>query len=119
MSYSFKWCKDRNKIKTFDKQVFCIDEYKVKRWYLNGKLHRGNGSAIEYADGGKYWYLHGKYHREDGPACEYADGDKEWYLHGKLHRINGPAVEYSNGTKYWYLNGKIYCESDYWKEVKK
>jgi hypothetical protein len=43
---------------------------------------------IEYAvqvynNGYKYWYLNGKLHREDGPAIEYADGDKYWYLNGK------------------------------------
>ena len=33
-----------------------------------------------YADGDKYWWLNGKLHREDGPAVEYADGSKFWYL---------------------------------------
>ena len=54
-----------------------------KAWYLNGKLHREDGPAIEYASGDKYWHLNDKRHREDGPAIEYADGDKEWYLNGK------------------------------------
>lgn len=36
-----------------------------------------------YDDGGKYWYLNGKCHREDGPAVEFADGSKLWYLNGK------------------------------------
>ena len=96
MSATFKWCKDRNKIKTFDKQVFCVSRYGCKYWFLNGKLHR-----------------------EDEPAIEYADGEKWWYLNGKLHRENGPAVEYSNDGKYWYLNGKHYSESAYWKELQK
>jgi len=66
-------------------------EYTVKVW--------GNGSES--------WYLNGKLHREDGPAREYASGDKFWYLNGKLHREDGPAVEWpNNGTKYWYLNDK-------------
>ena len=54
-----------------------------KAWYLNGKLHREDGPAIEHSDGNNFWYLNGKYHREDGPAVEYADGDKYWYLNGK------------------------------------
>jgi hypothetical protein len=29
-------------------------------WYLNGKLHRNNGPAIEFADGTKFWYLNDK-----------------------------------------------------------
>ena len=32
--------------------------------------------------GDKYWYLNGKLHREDGPAVEYVGGDKSWYLNG-------------------------------------
>ena len=39
-----------------------------------------------YEDGSKYWYLNGKYHREDGPAIEWADGGKQWYLNDQLHR---------------------------------
>lgn len=65
-------------------------EYKVevyangdKSWYLNGKLHREDGPAVECISGTKYWYLNGKLHREDGPAIEYAEGDKSWYLNGK------------------------------------
>ena len=59
-----------------------------------------------YANGGKYWYLNGKLHREDGPAIEYADGSKRWFLNGKLHREDGPAIESANGFKQWFLNGK-------------
>ena len=38
---------------------------------------------IEYTvkvfdNGNRYWYLNGKLHREDGPAIECADGDREW-----------------------------------------
>lgn len=36
-----------------------------------------------YQNGDKEWWLNGKRHREDGPACEWADGDKKWYLNGK------------------------------------
>ena len=28
------------------------------------------------------WYLNGKLHREDGPAVERSNGDKEWWLNG-------------------------------------
>ena len=39
---------------------------------------------VEVNDNGdKAWYLNGKQHREDGPAIEYADGSKWWYLNGK------------------------------------
>ena len=70
-----------------------------KAWYLNDKLHREDGPAIEYANGNKFWYLNGKRHREDGPAIEWADGDKSWYLNGKEvteeehKRMTSPVVE--------------------------
>ena len=35
-----------------------------------------------YNNGHKAWYLNGKLHREDGPAIEFNDGSKEWYLNG-------------------------------------
>jgi hypothetical protein len=59
------------------------------------------------SNGDKRWFLNGKLHREDGPAVEHADGDKLWFLNGKIHREDGPAVECTDGTKYWYLNGKL------------
>jgi len=34
-------------------------------------------------NGDKYWYLNGKLHRTDGPALELINGDKHWYLNGK------------------------------------
>jgi hypothetical protein len=42
--------------------------------------------TVEYEDGTKVWYLNGKLHREDGPAVESTDGSKAWYLHGERHR---------------------------------
>ena len=48
-----------------------------------GRLHRDNGPAWEFASGSKCWYKNGKAHREDGPACEWANGDKWWYINGK------------------------------------
>ena len=58
------------------------------------------------ADGTKRWLLNGKCHREDGPAVEYANGGKEWHLNGECHREDGPAIEHTNGNKRWFLNGK-------------
>jgi len=60
--------------------------------------------CITYCSGDKEWYLDGKIHREDGPAIEKANGDKEWLLDGELHREDGPAVEFANGDKAWWLN---------------
>jgi len=46
-------------------------------------------TMIEYTvkahpNGTKHWYLNGKRHREDGPAIEFANGDKIWFRNGKL-----------------------------------
>ena len=60
----------------------------------------------------KHWYLNGKFHREDGPAVEWANGTKWWCLNDKLHREDGPAIEYADGTKYWYLNGEQLTEKE-------
>jgi len=87
-----------------------VDRYGNKIWRLDGKWHREDGPAYEYANGDKEWYLHGKLHREDGPAAEHADGTKAWYLNGFYHRENGPAVERANGTKAWWLHGKLHRE---------
>lgn len=56
-------------------------------------------------EGTKCWYLNGKLYREDGPAVEWTDGSEFWYLNGKLHREDGPAFVSSNGHKRWFLNG--------------
>ena len=50
---------------------------------------------IEWANGDKFWYLNEKLHREDGPAVECAYGYKAWYLNGKRHREGGPAEEWA------------------------
>jgi len=62
--------------------------------------------------GNRWWYLDGKLHRKDGPAVEHYDGTKRWYLNGKRHREDGPAVEWANGDKFWFLNGKRVTEEE-------
>jgi len=39
------------------------------------------------AGGNKWWYLNGKLHRDDGPAIENSDGHKSWWLNGELQRM--------------------------------
>lgn len=63
-------------------------------------------------NGNKWWIKDGKFHREDGPAKEYADGTKEWFIEGKRHREDGPAIEYADGRKVWYKNDDI-CARQY------
>ena len=74
---------------------------------------------IDENDGTKSWWLNRKLHREDGPAIEWSNGSKSWYLNGELHREDGPAYVDPDGTKEWYLNGnKIHPEVlvDLWLE---
>ena len=84
-------------------------------YYFNSsnRLHRIDGPAVEYADGGKEWWLHGERNREDGPAIEWPGGTKEWWQNGLRHRINGPAVEHADGGKEWWINGKSYTKQEY------
>ena len=72
-----------------------------------------------YDDGKKAWYLNGKRHREDGPAVEYASGGKAWYLNDKRHRVDGPAYEDANGCKVWYLNGERLTEQEFNRRMNK
>jgi hypothetical protein len=70
-----------------------------------------------YEDGDKFWYLNGKLHREDGPAEEWAIGSKTWWLKGNIHRENGPAIERRNGYKAWYLNNEHLTEEEFNKRM--
>ena len=88
-------------------------DQRATKWTLNGKLHREDGPAIEYASGTKCWYINGMLHREDGPAIERADGDKFWYINDKLHRTDGPACEYANGDKDWYIDDRQLTEGQF------
>jgi len=83
-----------------------------------------NGLYIQF--GTSYYYLNGKFHREDGPAIEWADGDKSWYRHGELHREDGPAIEYGKIARKryilnerYFLNDVEYSEQEYLKEIEK
>jgi hypothetical protein len=73
---------------------------------------------IEYTvrvnkNGDKYWYLNDKLHREDGPAVEWASGDRHWYIKNERHREDGPAIEWADGDKYWYINGEYLTENQF------
>ena len=89
-----------------------------KYWYLNGKRHREDGPAIEWADGSKSWWLNGEKVTEEEvignkeePTMETnIFGTKRWLLNGKIHREDGPAIEFKDGYKAWCLNGKRHRE---------
>ena len=72
-----------------------------------------------YPDGAKEWWLNDKLHREDGPAIERADGLKEWWLNGELHREDGPAIEWADGSKEWWLNGEDLTEEEHRRRTSK
>lgn len=65
-----------------------------------------------YDDGKKEWYLNDKLHREDGPAIECIN-NKFWYFNGLLHRVDVPAAEYADGTKAWYLHDELFSEEEF------
>lgn len=56
----------------------------------------------------------GKLHRVDGPAVEFAIGTKRWHHNGILHRVGGPAVEWSDGSVEWYLNARYFSSQEEW-----
>lgn len=64
-------------------------------------------------NGNRVWFLNGKLHREDGPAVDCTDGHKQWRLNGELHREDGPAAVNTDGTKEWWLNGKRVSEEEH------
>jgi hypothetical protein len=41
-----------------------------------------NGYCTEFVSGSKVWYKNNKLHRIDGPAIEWSDGGKRWYING-------------------------------------
>lgn len=45
--------------------------YGTKQWYLDGKLHRTDGPAIEYLYDGKVWYLEDNFIFELDDIGEY------------------------------------------------
>jgi hypothetical protein len=69
-------------------------------------------------NGKKYWLQNGKLHREDGPAMEWANGDKFWYINGKKHREDGPAVEWADSSKEWWVNGVKLTKEEFTNKVK-
>jgi len=92
----------------------------TESWFQNGYLHRLDGPAVKYRDGTSVWKRYGKFHRLDGPAVEFASGTKEWWQNGKRHRLDGPAYLGAKGTSFspsWFINGKEYSENEFNKEI--
>ena len=86
----------------------CYDVWFVKNLKFSG--------MFEYADGSRYWYLNGKLHRENGPAIEVEyDGrlHREWWLNDKRHREDGPSIEWAIGARAYHLNGVMLSEEQF------
>ena len=75
--------------------------------------------VVIYDDCTEWYNLEGKLHREDGPAIEWADGRKSWWINGQLHRVDGPAVEWVDGSKEWWINGDEYTEQSFNEYINK
>lgn len=71
-----------------------------------GRLHREDGPAIVFNNGGERWFRHGHLHREDGPAVVEPDGYMVWYQNDLRHREDGPARVYPDGRKEWCRLGR-------------
>ena len=79
------------------KKIKSNDEIQYRNSY--GELHNPNGPALIWNDGAsKAYYLNNRLHRLDGPAIENSNGIKEWWVNGKRHRLDGPAIIYLNGV---------------------
>jgi len=78
--------------------------FEHKKIIINGKEYYQ--TIYVNRDGSKHYYINGKCHREDGPAIEYANGNKVWFKNGKRHREDGPAVICSVGCEHYYFHGK-------------
>ena len=72
----------------------------------NRPLDANFTGKIKDARGNKAWFKNGKHHRTDGPAVEWANGDKEWLKDGVLHREDGPAIIWAGGSTEWWYEGK-------------
>lgn len=113
-------------------RAYAQDRYE---WRLpNGDLHREDGPAVIYFDGGEEWWLNGCRHREDGPAIAFKCGYRVWYKHGTPHRLCGPARTQPCGAFHargrclgpsqgyahkieYYVDGRPFTEDEYYRYV--
>lgn len=51
-----------------------------KSYKLNDEIHRANGPARLWEDGGWDWSLNGYWHRYYGPTKNW---DQSWWIHGR------------------------------------
>ena len=85
----------------------------AKFYFLDNKIHRNGGAAIEYFNGTNAYYKNGQRHRVGAAAVEYPSGARYYYYEDKRHRVDGPAIEYTDGTKGWFIHGDEVSEEVY------
>ena len=85
------------------------DFYKIPVKQRNG--------IYEVKNLGTYYWVNGKLNREDGPAVEFIDGDKYWYINDKYHRLDGPAIEWDETKEYWIEGKEYYIKEEFEKVV--
>ena len=94
-----------------------IDQYGNKRWFNEqGQLHRTDGPAIIWSDGGTDWHINGRRHRTDGPALTLSAGTQVWYFNDYLHRLDGPAIvdsDDSNVRVHYWIHGNPLTETQF------
>ena len=90
-------------------------EVPIEVWDNGTEVYKTKeGFRYEFANGDiEYITRDGKYHRTDGPAVEYAGGGKAWFVNDKRHRTDGPAIESANGDKHWFVNGQQMSEKQF------
>lgn len=82
-------------------------------WYKNDIIHRTDGPAKEYADGGIEYWVEGQLEREDGPAID-TKTNKSWAGGEKApdgfryFRTHGPARILNNKEFFFYLGSKYF-----------
>jgi len=129
------WFEDRRKIEKVFPSV-------IKPWYdkiyrilnswegdegkfhtVQGKLHKDNGPAAEYANGAKGWYYRGLSHRP-WPKPSYLfitdDGEINYSCktYGVLHNDFGPARIIDLQAE-WWINGELLMRSPVCKDLAK
>ena len=89
-----------------EKQIVEFDEWRDVPCQFTGKCVTKGDRATRY-------YLNGRLHRIGGPAIEYPEGYKEWIQEGRLHRLDGSAIEYISGRTAYYVKGQCYSKKEF------
>jgi len=56
---------------------------------MTGSGKSNANTMMEWPDGTREWWVNGKLHRKSGPAVERADGTREWWVNGLKHFEDG------------------------------